>query len=183
MHNLTRDRTVRITKSTSLLLSAAVAVAVAAPAAAGGPHPAPGSQSDNVTIECNDEGDTINLNGPTLLWPPNHKMVDITITMDDSGGSTSEFVTTSSHDEIAEDGTEMNGSGNTAEDSADADVAAADPAVGTVSIRAERSGQGDGREYTITVDGMAGDDECSHDFTILVPHDMRPSNRVKPDNG
>lgn len=166
----------------SIMLSSALALAVAAPSIADSPHPAPGSQSDSVVIECNDQGDTVALDGPTLLWPPNHKMVDITITMDDAQGSTSEFVTTSTHDEII-DGEEMNGSGNTPEDAADADVAASDPAVGTVSIRSERSGQGDGRVYTISVDGMAGSDECNHDFFIVVPHDMRPENRVKPDNG
>lgn len=180
----------RTTRSTSLALAAAVAVAVAAPAVAGngGPHPAPGAQSDDVTVECNDDGDLVNLDGPTLLWPPNHKLVDIEITMinADEGDASNQvtFSTMSTHDEIAEDGTEMNGSGNTAEDTVDIDTASGEgEASGTLQVRAERSGRGDGREYTVNVDGMAGDDECSAEFTILVPHDMRPSNRVKPDNG
>ncbi len=177
----------------SILLSAVAAFAIAAPAAAGpgnSPHPKPGSQSDLVTVDCNttsEPADTITLDGPTLLWPPNHKLVDISIVMtdgDDGENAPVEFVTTSSHDEIAEDGTEMNGSGNTDVDTVDADASGdMGQAEGTVQVRAERSGRGDGREYFVTVDGMAGDDECTADFTILVPHDMRPSNRVKPNNG
>lgn len=172
--------------SSSIMLSAVAALAVAAPSIAGSPHPAPGSQSDSVTHICNEEsGDTIALNGPTLLWPPNHKMVPIEITMTDvdQDAAPVEFGTTSRHNEVAEDGTEMNGSGNTATDSADIDAATGeDVAVGTLEIRSERSGRGDGRVYTVDVAGMAGDDECSTTFTILVPHDMRPDNRVKPDN-
>lgn len=170
----------------SLLLAGALALAVAAPAAAGkgGPHPAPGSQSDDVTVPCNDQGDTVTLAGDTLLWPPNHKMVTQQITMTDDGEGNVTFGTTSTHDEIAEDGTEMNGSGNTAEDSADIDGATGQgSATGELETRAERSGRGDGREYTVDVIGEAGGDECTAQFTILVPHDMRPSNRVKPDNG
>lgn len=175
------------TKS-SLILAATLAAVVAAPAAAGpGNSDAakvrPGSQSDVVTEVCNDEsGDTITLDGPTLIWPPNHKLVDVAITMtdvDDEGEVM--FGTMSSHDEIMEDGTEMNGSGNTAEDAVDVDGASGSPsATATLQVRAERSGQGDGRVYTVEVSGTAGDDDCSSTFELLVPHDMRPSNRVKP---
>lgn len=167
----------------SIMLSAAMALAVAAPSIADSPHPKPGSQSDNVEVPCNDQGDTVELDGDTLLWPPNHKMVTQLITMHDSGEGQVTFGTTSTHDETV-DGEEMNGSGNTAEDSADIDGASGQgSATGELQTRAERSGQGDGREYTVDVMGTAGGDDCTAQFTILVPHDMRPSNRVKPDNG
>lgn len=176
----------RINRSTSLFLSAAVALAIAAPATAGSgnsPHNSPGSQSDSVTHDCNDQGDTISLDGPTLLWPPNHKLVPITITMTDGGGGEVMFATTTRHNEIV-DGEELAGSGdNTKEDYENIDAASG---TGSASadhqIRAERSGQGDGRTYTITVDGSAGGDECSTTFSVVVPHDMRPSNREKPNN-
>lgn len=167
----------------SIMLSAAMALAVAAPSVAGSPHAKPGSQSDNVTVPCNENDDTVTLAGDTLLWPPNHKMVEQQITMTDADGGEVAFGTTSSHDEVV-DGEEMNGSGNTAEDSADIETASGTgSATGTLETRAERSGQGDGREYTVDVIGSAGGDDCVAQFTILVPHDMRPSNREKPDNG
>lgn len=174
-------------KSTSLFIASAVAVAVAAPATAGpgkSPHPSPGTQTDSVTVDCNDQGDTISLDGPTLIWPPNHKLVDVELTMTDADGGEVMFGTMSTHDEFLEDGTEMNGSGNTAEDWMDVDGASGTgSATATLQVRAERSGQGDGRTYTVDVSGTAGGDECSTTFELLVPHDMRPSNRVKPDNG
>ena len=163
------------------MLSAAVALAVAAPAVANGPHTPPGSQSDSVTHTCNPQGDTISLAGPTLLWPPNHKLVPIGLSMDDAQGGDSTFGTVTTHDETL-DGTEMNGSGNTAEDAVEVEAATGDPAEAEIKIRAERSGQGNGRVYTIEVSGTAGTDACSTTFEVLVPHDMRPSNRVKPDN-
>lgn len=170
----------------SLALAAIVATAIAAPAAAGpdrNPNGAPGSQSDMVTHDCNEEGDTISLDGPTLLWPPNHKLVPITITMTDADGGEVVFGTTTTHDEMMEDGTEMNGSGNTAEDAVDIEMAmGTGSATADTQVRAERSGRGDGRAYTIDVTGQAGGDECSTSFTVFVPHDMRPSNRQKPDN-
>lgn len=171
----------------SILLAATAALVVAAPAVAGpgsSPHPSPGAQNDSVTVVCNDNDDTISLDGPTLIWPPNHKLVDVAITMTDADGGEVVFGTTSTHDEYLEDGTEMNGSGNTSEDYADIDGASGSgEATGTLQVRAERSGQGDGRTYTVDVSGTAGGDECSATFSLVVPHDMRPSNRVKPDNG
>jgi endo-1,4-beta-xylanase len=42
-------------------------------------------------------------------------------------------------------------------------------------LRAERSGTGDGRVYTIDVDAKfdAGANDCQAEFKVYVPHDLR----------
>ncbi len=80
---------------------------------------------------------------PAVLWPPNHKMVGVTVSVDavDNSGSpvTSEIVSVTSNE--PDDGL---GDGDTAGDIRDIRRA-------SVRLRAERSGLGDGRLYTITV--------------------------------
>jgi hypothetical protein len=98
---------------------------------------------------------------PAVLWPPNHEMVPIEIVgvVDPDGDPLVITATDVSQDEAEDEP----GSGNTAPDSQ------LDP----LAVRAERSGQGSGRVYTITFvadDGRGG--ECEGVVTVCVPHDQ-----------
>lgn len=131
------------------------------------------------TVECNDDGShTITYDGPSTLWPPNHKYHSLTIT---ATGHEDDDVTISSagsHDEAL-----LNGAGNTADDVKPAAATASGEGSASVTheIRSERSGRGDGRVYTFSVTATFSDDPtnpCTAAFTATVPHDMRPDNRA-----
>jgi len=129
------------------------------------PDPVPANNADTVTT-------LINLNpvcagattGLGLLWPPNHKLVSgqITGVTDADGDPVTIGITGISQDEP------VNGAadGNT---SPDAVVGSA----GAFRVRAERSGQSDGRVYRIAftaTDAQGG--ECSAVVRVGVPHDQ-----------
>jgi hypothetical protein len=106
---------------------------------------------------------------PGILWPPNHKMVDVEIVAnaaDNSGGTvTLSAVVASSEPPDAD------GDGNTIPDYTTPEI---DQDTGTISLqlRAERSGKGTGRTYTITI--TATDESLNSstaDVNILAPHD------------
>lgn len=97
---------------------------------------------------------------PSVLWPPNHTMVKIAVAgvVDPDGDRVRITATDVEQDEAVD----APGSGNTAPD------AQLDP----LAVRAERSGQGDGRIYTIRFvadDGRGG--TCDGVVTVCVPHD------------
>lgn len=99
---------------------------------------------------------------PNSLWPPNHKMKNVNVKVvaeDACGDVTWEIISVSSNE--SEDG---NGDGNTAPDWVIVDE-------DTVQLRAERSGGGSGRIYTITVEAT---DESGNSATdtveVTVPH-------------
>jgi hypothetical protein len=142
------------------------------------------------SIDCGEDG-TISWT-PTTLWPPNHKLHDITITYSDSDESASLTITPMPHSDVigeGEEATERNGSGNTpfATDSS----GGTDPddgdgeAVVTGTARGERSGQAkEGRTYSFgymaedggTTDGCSGPDmdpETDDEIIVFVPHDCR----------
>lgn len=98
---------------------------------------------------------------PAVLWPPNHRMVGIAIVgvVDPDGDP----VVITATDVVSNEAEDAPGSGNTAPDSQ------LDP----LAVRAERSGQGDGRLYTITFmadDGRGG--TCTGTVDVCVPHDQ-----------
>jgi len=100
---------------------------------------------------------------PTTLWPPNHKLVPIGIVgiSDPDGDPVTITVTGVTQDEPL-DGA---GDGNTCADAVLEN--------GAAQVRAERSGGGDGRVYTIAftaTDGRGG--SCDGFVEVSVPHDQ-----------
>jgi hypothetical protein len=100
---------------------------------------------------------------PNLLWPPNHKFVAIGITgvTDADGDAPAIAVTKIWQDES----TMADGSGDTPIDATIVN--------GVAWVRAERSGEGDGRVYQIfftATDSKGG--SCSGSVTVGVPHDQ-----------
>jgi hypothetical protein len=102
---------------------------------------------------------------PTVLWPANHKMVKITPswTVSDTCDATPEVSLVGIS--VNEDDTK--GDGNTEDDIQIKDD-------GSIYLRAERSGAGNDRIYTITYRAV---DDCGNSAesraTVTVPHDQR----------
>src|SRR5262249_54363668 len=103
---------------------------------------------------------------PNLLWPPNHKMVHVAVGVvvaDVCDPTASCHITGVTSNEPINGG----GYGNT-----DPVWVVSGPL--TVDLRAERSGHGTGRIYTVAV--QCGDNSgngATGQTTVLVPHDMR----------
>jgi len=113
--------------------------------------------SFNVTVEASDVTIAHAAASPSVLWPPNHKMVDISFDVDlDSecgGPSTFTVVGVTSNESINGDWL-ISGNGH-------------------LKLRAERSGNGNGRIYTIHL--RAENDSGTGDETtvqVVVPHDQ-----------
>ncbi|MDM5329878.1 VWA domain-containing protein [Neobacillus sp. CF12] len=105
----------------------------------------------------------------TVLWAPNHKLVPIKVTIDandlGSGIKSIQLVSITSNED--ENGL---GDGNTKPDYADAEFGTDDRAF---KLRAERSGLGEDRVYTITY--KVEDEACNETIataTVTVPHDQ-----------
>jgi subtilisin-like proprotein convertase family protein len=103
---------------------------------------------------------------PNSLWPPNHKMKDVTLTydvgVDNCGGPVTCVVSSVTSNEPVNG----DGDGNT---SPDWEIVS--PTL--VRLRSERSGGGTGRTYTITV--RCTDARGNHTFrttTVTVPHNQ-----------
>ncbi len=104
-----------------------------------------------------------------VLWPPNHKMSDITatVTVSDVCCANPTFVLTSITSDEPDDG---KGDGKTSPDIMDAAYGTADTAF---KLRSERMGGGDGRVYTIiyTATDCAGNSTPDTVY-VRVPHDQ-----------
>jgi hypothetical protein len=101
---------------------------------------------------------------PSYLWPPNHKMVPVKITVaatDGCGPVKSKIVSVTSNEHV-----NGLGDGNTEPDwQITGDL--------TLQLRAERSGTGNGRTYTIAVEAKDESGNAStNQVTVLVPHNM-----------
>jgi hypothetical protein len=101
---------------------------------------------------------------PGELWPPNHRLATVTVggVTDPDGDQVTVTITGVTQDE-ALNGT---GDGDTAPDAA---WVAGHP--NQVQVRAERSGQGDGRVYRISFTASDGRDSCRATVYVGVPHD------------
>ena len=127
----------------------------------------------DITVEIIDTSDPTVAPVPnkTILWPPNHKMVDIMIeanAADNSGNPVTLSATVTSNEPV--DSLE------------DEDVAPdwSEPVIdqgnGTIALqlRSERSGSGSGRVYTIAITATDGSGNSSEALVeIIVPHDKR----------
>jgi hypothetical protein len=123
--------------------------------------------NDTVTIEAVDTTPPeINVTvDPDMMWPPNHKYVDVetTVTVHDVVDPSPTVTLVSVTSNEPENG---KGDGNTTNDIEIVNDT-------TFRLRAERSGRGDGRIYTITyraTDASGNSAEAS--VTITVPHNQ-----------
>ncbi|MDH5622487.1 MAG: hypothetical protein OEY74_10430, partial [Gammaproteobacteria bacterium] len=102
---------------------------------------------------------------PSVLWPPNHKLVPVSIggVFATNGELADIIVTTIEQDEP------VNGLGD-----GDTSPDAVDVGTDTPSIRRERSGTGDGRVYILSFEATDSNTlaSCSGILTIGVPHDQ-----------
>ncbi len=105
---------------------------------------------------------------PGILWPPNHKMVDVTINANatDNSGPVLLAAAVSSSEPAEVD--------NHGDPIPDFTTPVIDQATGviTLQLRAERNGQGSGRTYTITITAT----DASHNSStavvqVVAPHD------------
>jgi hypothetical protein len=130
------------------------------------------TDTDDVSIVIQDTTPpTISLRmDPSVLWPPNHRMVDVTAMVDarDACGETTITLlsVTSNEPENA------NGDGNT-----EPDIMGAEPGSDDVvfQLRAERAGGGSGRVYTVKYKATdeAGNESNEAVAEVVVPHDRR----------
>lgn len=107
-----------------------------------------------------------------VLWPPNHKMVEVeaTIEVDDICDPAPVVTLVDARSNEPDNG---HGDGDTADDIQGADVGSDDR---VVSLRSERSGKGDGRKYTLVYEGSDCSGNSTQDsFCIRVPHDQSGS--------
>jgi len=107
------------------------------------------------------------------LWPPNHQMTPIAITgvSDPDGDLVTIEATGVTQDEPVGD----HGTGDTSPDARILE--------GQAQVRAERSGEGNGRVYRISFraeDGRGG--QCEGAVTVCVPHDLRPGGSCLDDS-
>jgi hypothetical protein len=108
---------------------------------------------------------------PSKLWPPNHKLIDIEveIIVEDlcDAAPTVRLVSI-----ISNEPANGPGDGNKAPDIQDAEFGTDDRAF---KLRAERSGKGPGRIYTITYEVEdQGGNTATAEATVTVAHDRRP---------
>ncbi len=103
---------------------------------------------------------------PTMLWPPDHKMVEITPswTVSDECDQTPDVSLVSI---VANEGDDTIGDGHTTDDIQIGKD-------GSIYLRSERSGTGDDRVYTITYQAV---DDCGNttvrSAAVSIPHDFK----------
>jgi hypothetical protein len=123
------------------------------------------------TATCNTTVTVVDTNPPVIvsaspspcsLWPPNHKMVKVTVTAqvtDDCSATTWKIICVKSNESV-----NGKGDGNTSPDWKILNNHCLD-------LRAERSGNGNGRIYTITIQAQdaAGNLSATKNITVTVP--------------
>ena len=104
---------------------------------------------------------------PQVIWPPNHKFEEITISVPNATQDQIRIYKITQDEPV-----EGLGDGDFGPDGFISDDKQ------TAFVRAERSGLGDGRVYRIAFDVFDGDvKKCSFAVYVGVPHDMGPPNR------
>lgn len=130
----------------------------------------PESDSTTVTVEDNQPPTVRVYAEPRYLWPPDHDMreVEIRVRVRDACGDEDD-VDVELIDATSNEPDNGSGDGNTVNDIQGADLGTDDR---SVWLRAERSGNGDGRVYTLTyrVTDFAGN-QTEAETRVLVPHD------------
>ena len=188
----------------ALLAGASGAVAIANPLFALPPGTEDYNKNGTANVPCDNTDDSIVVEAPPALWPPNHKYYkDIVVTAVGSDGDEEIVLTTTGTHNQYEGDVEQNGTGNTGDDvrpeegyvneaegeEGYAEVAAEETGTGTAAetwwARAERSGhkselESQGRQYDFTFNATFDNVPCFAEpmaFDVVVPHDMRTSNR------
>ena len=126
-----------------------------------------GTATDTMVVNVQNANDPplVSAAQPTIacLWPPDHKMVKVGITgVSDPNSNATITITSVTQDEP----TNGLGDGDTAVDA----VINAD---GTVLLRAERSGKGDGRVYHVHFTASDLEGSASGVVTVCVPHNRK----------
>jgi probable HAF family extracellular repeat protein len=130
-----------------------------------GYHFAPGGSHAVLWCESRPPVITSTAGEPDVLWPPNHQMITVRVNYTATGSCGAAVTTTISAVSSEAD----NGIGDA---NFPNDIVIVDPR--TVLLRAERSGRGNGRVYTMTI--RAVDQfglETTADVTVTVPKSMR----------
>ena len=167
-----------------LAASAAGAIAFATPGLAGSDYKNK-YDSPGASVACGDDGDVVNYYGPLKMWPPNHKMQPVAVEAiegDDADPADNVTLTIQPDvdDAVGGDGGPQHDPDFAYEEGDTTPGAASGPGAAEegLALRAERSGKGDGRTYTIPFEatfdsGLPTNEVCTGTFTITVPHDMR----------
>lgn len=136
------------------------------------------SDGSNPTVTCTIQANVADTNPPRLspsatpaiLWPPNHQMVPVTIetgAMDGSGGPVTLSATVTSSEDPLKDG-----SGQTIPDFTNPVIEQEHGRI-TLQLRAERTGKGKGRAYTIVVRAVdLANNESSASVVVFAPRDQ-----------
>lgn len=114
---------------------------------------------------------------PEYLWPPNHKMVQVTISYDVADNCSDQAHITKQLSIVSNE--PINGLGDGDTEPIDYEVVGTD--AHTVRLRAERAGNGDGRIYTIYITAT---DDCGNSKTdsakVYVVHNITGPSSGKP---
>jgi hypothetical protein len=128
------------------------------------------SEESTVTVVDTTPPDIALVLEPDMLWPPNHRMVEILASVDASDVCAIPEVMLVSITSSEPDDASGGGDGHTTDDIQDAEFGTADF---SFLLRAERSGKGDGRAYTVTYTAAdASGNEASTAGAIVVPHNV-----------
>lgn len=175
----TKEEFLKVSKFGVLSVSAIAALSVATPGFSGG------NKYDAIADQrvC-EGGDVVNWLGATTLWPPNHKMQSSTVAA--VGDDATEGVTLTIRPVVTDAAGGDGGAQHDPDYMWESSPANTGQGVATVDnqLRAERSGRGEGRIYTVHFTAMFDDgaEECTSEdgsqapFVVTVPHDMRDKN-------
>jgi sugar lactone lactonase YvrE len=107
---------------------------------------------------------------PSMLWPPNHRMVDVATSLTGTAACASPAASLRSVESNEPDDASGNSDGDTTDDVQDADIGTSDL---QFSLRAERDSHGGGRVYSVFYDvTCAPGDVVEAAAVVVVSHDQ-----------